>query len=80
MAKIDLTPHATSGYRASACGIDKCPFYASSPAAIAWHVGAWLQRTYRSAPRNVSMGRGYQVHANDMLLAWHDDNSITRIN
>lgn len=75
--KDDLTPYALEGFTAAAGA--KCPHLATSPAALAWHVGAWLQRSGRSAPRDVSMSRGYTVRANDMLLDAANAPAIERI-
>ena len=72
----DLTNEALKGYSASE---SKCPYLYSSPSAIAWHVGKWLNDTGRSSPRRVRMSRGFQMHVNDMLVLWRDDNSIERI-
>ena len=50
MASQDLTPEALEGFAAQLG--DKpahqaCPHYTSSPAGMAWLVGAWLQKTGR---------------------------------
>lgn len=67
MSKVsDLTPAARQGYEASDGAV--CPHFLSSPNGLAWTVGRWLRDTGRPAPRDVRAGRGYRMHANDMLL------------
>jgi hypothetical protein len=79
MAKTsDLTPVALQGYRAP-LGM-KCPLYDSSPSGMAWLVGQWLQATGRTEPRHVRAGRGYTIHANDMLISVKEPKAIERIN
>lgn len=73
----DLTSEATEGYTAPDGA--RSPYLETSASWFAWKVGAYLQRTGRPAPRGVRMGRGYQVHANDMLLAFDTRNAITRV-
>ena len=54
MASQDLTPEALAGFVAQLDGKpahEACPHYTSSPAGMAWLVGAWLQKTGRPAPR-----------------------------
>ena len=51
MASQDLTPEALEGFAAQLG--DKpahqaCPHYTSSPAGMAWLVGAWLQKIGRA--------------------------------
>ena len=78
MAKTsDLTPAALEGYRAPPGA--KCPYYDSSPNGMAWLVGQWLQATGRTEPRHVRCGRGYTVHANDMLMSVKNPKAIERI-
>jgi len=60
MASQDLTPEALEGFAAQLDGKpahEACPHYTSSPAGMAWLVGAWLQKTGRLAPRDVRMSR-----------------------
>ena len=48
MASQDLTPEALEGFAAQLDGKpahEACPHYTSSPAGMAWLVGAWLQKT-----------------------------------
>lgn len=78
MTARDLTPAAIEGFVAA--DGRACPYLASSPNWFAWTVGRCLARTGRSAPRDVRMGRGYQVHANGMLWAVAADSAVTRIN
>lgn len=68
MALQDLTQYALEGFAAQLDGTlgDKpahqaCPHYTSSPAGMAWLVGAWLQKTGHPPPRDVRMSRGYTV-------------------
>lgn len=78
----DLTAHASEGYAAElngAAAAKACPHYTSSPAGMAWLVGAWLKATGRSAPRDVRMSRGYTVRANDMLLCVKNPDNIQRL-
>lgn len=77
MASTDLTVQAAEGYEAAAGA--SCPHYASSPSGMAWHVGAWLKATGRSAPRGVRCSRGYRMHANEMLLDVSDVRAIQRL-
>lgn len=77
MREKDLTAQAMEGYTAGNGAA--CPYYKSSATGMAWQVGAMLRRTGRTAPRNVRMGRGYHVHANDMLWAFDAHNAITRV-
>jgi len=78
MAKADLTFQAREGYEAG--DEQPNPFYASSPAGMAWQVGRWLKSSGRSEPRNVSSSRGNRMHANDMLVEVGDGSTVTRIN
>ena len=46
MASQDLTPDALAGFAAQLGNTpahEACPHYTSSPAGMAWLVGAWLQ-------------------------------------
>ncbi len=79
MAKTDLTFYAAQGYEACANGQDKSPFISSSPCDIAWRVGFWLKETGRSAPRRVSMSRGYSVNVNDMKCQWLSGSQFERL-
>lgn len=45
-----------------------CPFLATSNCASAWHIGAWLQRTHRTEPRDVRPSRGDTFHVNNMKV------------
>ena len=54
MALQDLTQSALEGFAAER--VDKpahlaCPHYTSSPAGMAWLVGAWLQKSGHPPPR-----------------------------
>jgi len=72
MASQDLTPEALEGFAAQLDGKpahEACPHYTSSPAGMAWLVGAWLQKTGRPAPRDVRMSRGYTVRVGDMRVS-----------
>ena len=64
--KSPLTERALEGWN-SAAG-SKNPYLATSPSAYAWAVGEHFRKTGRTAPRDVRMGRGYTIHANDMLF------------
>ncbi|WP_425952941.1 hypothetical protein [Ralstonia pseudosolanacearum] len=77
-AKNDLTPYAKEGFVAQPGS--KCPHYTSSPAGMAWCVGAWMRDTGRTEPRDVRMSRGYKVRVNDMLVNAEDAPKIERIN
>lgn len=78
MAKDDLTDQAREGYAADADAT--CPYLDTSGSANAWHVGRWLKASGRTQPRDVRAGRGYTVHANDMLLDVRDTRNVQRIN
>jgi len=72
MASQDLTPETLVGFAAHLGGKpahEACPHYTSSPAGMAWLVGAWLQKTGRPAPRDVGMSRGYTVRVGDMRVS-----------
>ena len=77
MKPSDLTGYAIDGYHNHTRA--RCPHLESSPAFYAWQIGAMLQRTGRTTPADVRMGRGYQVHANGMLWAFDSRNAITRV-
>jgi hypothetical protein len=72
----DLTMEAIKGYQAPENGN---PYLATSPRWFAFKLGEYLQRTGRTLPCDVHMGRGYQIHSNDMLFAFDAKNAITRI-
>lgn len=74
MKANDLTPHALAGFRG-----ERNSNLATSPAWYAHKLGEHFQHTGRPEPRGVRMGRGYQIHGNDMLFKFDTDNSITRI-
>ncbi len=61
MANNDLTAVALVGYQGAAN-----PHLASSPHFYAHELGAHFWTTGRSQPRDVRMGRGYSIRANDM--------------
>jgi hypothetical protein len=63
--KNDCTPAALEGYNAT--NID-CPYLATSSSAEAWHIGAWLQATGRTSPRDVAPSRGDTFHVNGMRV------------
>lgn len=65
--KSTLTPEATEGYNGQ-LGRDGTPYLATSPSSDAWHVGAWLKRTGRSAPYDVRKSRGDTYHVNGMKV------------
>lgn len=45
-----------------------CTYPEGSTSWLVWHFGAYMHRTGRTMPRNVSRGRGHSVRANDMLF------------
>lgn len=57
---------ATDGYNAPAT--EDCPYYQISSYGIAWRLGRHFRETGRTKPRDVWPGRGYLIHANDMLF------------
>ena len=61
-----LTQTAIKGFDAGPGS--RNPYLSSSSSAYAWKVGHHLKNTGRSRPRDVRMGRGYTIHANDMLF------------
>ena len=82
MASQDLTPEALAGFAAQLNGKpahQACPRYTSSPAGMAWLVGAWLQKTGRAAPRDVRMSRGYTVCVGDMRVSVADAAALVRV-
>jgi hypothetical protein len=70
----DLTAIARVGYDGNAN-----PHLATSAHWFAHRIGEFLHRTGRTPPRNVRMGRGYHIHANDMLFAFDSQNAVTRV-
>jgi hypothetical protein len=74
----DLTIEASAGYASDMTGVAN-PFLATSPSWYAYRLGEYLKRTGRTLPRDVRMGRGYQIHANDMLFSFDNRNAITRV-
>ena len=82
MPSQDLTPEALEGFAFQLDGKpahEACPHYNSSPAGMAWLVGAWLQKTGRPAPRDVRMSRGYTVRVGDMRVSVADAAALVRI-
>ena len=82
MASKDLTAEALAGFSVDLAGAlahQQCPHYTSSPAGMAWLVGAWLRSTGRGAPRDVRMSRGYAVRVGDMLVSVADAAALFRI-
>ena len=84
MASQDLTPEALEGFAAQLDGKPAheacpCPHHTSSPAGMAWLVGAWLQKTGRLAPRDVRMSRGYTVRVGDMRVSVADAAALVRV-
>jgi hypothetical protein len=73
----DLTAYAAEGYGAPDGA--SCPHIATSPNAMAWHVGVWLNKTGRTRPKGVRCGRGYRMHANEMQLDVTNVNAISRL-
>jgi len=74
MKKNDLTNQAMHGW----LGVPE-QYLATSPAWYAYKLGEYLARTGSMAPCDVRMGRGYQIHANNMLFAFDAKNAITRV-
>ena len=82
MASQYLTPEALEGFAAQLDGKsahEACPHYTSSPAGMAWLVGAWLQKTGRLAPRDVRMSCGYTVRVGDMRVSVADAAALVRV-
>jgi metal-dependent amidase/aminoacylase/carboxypeptidase family protein len=82
MASQDLTSEALAGFAAQLGGRpahQARPHYTSSPAGMAWLVGAWLQKTGRAAPRDVRMSRGYTVRVGDMRVSVADAAALVRV-
>ena len=82
MASQDLTPDALAGFAAQLGNTpahEACPHYTSSPAGMAWLVGAWLQKTECAAPRDVRMSRGYTVRVGDMRVSAADTAALVRV-
>ena len=81
MASQDLTLDALAGFAAQLGNTpahEACPHYTSSPAGMAWLVGAWLQKTGCAAPRDVRMSRGYTVRVGDMRVSVVDAAALVR--
>ncbi len=82
MASQDLTPDALAGFAAQLGDTpahEACPHYTSSPAGMAWLVGAWLQKTGCAAPRDVRMSRGYTVRVGDMRVSAAEAADLVRV-
>jgi len=77
MATI-LTAEANEGYITNVPA-KQCPYLATSDSANAWHIGAWLRDTGRSAPRMVRASRGNTYHVNEMKIRFVDHTDIARI-
>lgn len=80
MSRNDLTPAALEGY-AHALGEpgNANTYLRTSPSWFAHELGQYLQRTGRTLPKDVRMGRGYQIHGNGMLFAFDARYAITRV-
>lgn len=59
----DLTEYAIAGFDAQPGS--RCPHYATSDAAAAWHIGHWVDER----PRGVRASRGYTYHVNGFKVA-----------
>ena len=82
MATKDLTAEALAGFSVDLAGAlahQHCPHYTSSPAGMAWLVGAWFRSTGRGAPHDVRMSRGYTVRVGDMLVSVADAAALFRV-
>lgn len=77
MANI-LTDEARQGY-VTDTPLHHCPYLATSDSFNAWHIGAWLKRTGRSAPRDVRSSRGATYHVNDMKVRINTIQGCTEI-
>jgi len=74
MNRSDLTEDAGRGYYGGANqGLS------SSPASYAWKLGVWFNATGRSTPKDVRMGRGYSIRANNMLFKIGAGDSFERV-
>ena len=76
-----LTQYAQEGFECDLRGkpaIALCPLHTSSPAGMAWIVGAWLKEQGFATPSGVRMSRGYTMRANGMLLDVKNCRSISR--
>ncbi len=62
---MTLTNEAQQGY---AEPTRKCPYYATSPAEMAWAVGRWMAQTGRSRPYDCRTSRGSTMHINGMKV------------
>lgn len=65
MARDDLTEYARVGYYGN-----PNPHMATSPAWYAHALGTYLHATGRTPPRDVRMGRGDSIRANDMRFTF----------
>jgi hypothetical protein len=73
---MNMTNEAKLGYANPAAA---CPYLSTSNSSDAWHIGAWLNRSGRSAPHNVRKSRGYTFHVNDMKVQIRYANNATYI-
>ncbi len=67
MATI-LTTQAIEGYEAPAPYSGPCGYIPTSDSFNAWHIGAWLNNTGRTRPRDVRASRGDTYHVNGMKV------------
>lgn len=78
--KSNLTAPAVAGYAAANdAAVTENPYLQTSPNWFAFELGKYFKRTGRSEPRDVRMGRGYQIHSNNMLFAFDARYAITRV-
>lgn len=63
----EMTERARAGYDGK-----PNPWLATSPAWYAHALGAYFRSSGRTAPRDVRMGRGYSIRANEMRFAIKD--------
>lgn len=67
--KNNLTEYAVKAYKTrQETGYTHNPHLYSSPAWYAHELGIYFDTTGRTEPKNVRMGRGYSINANDMLF------------
>jgi len=57
-----------------------CTYKAATAQYLAWHVGAWMEKTGRTPPRHISKKSGKTIEINDMLIDISNIQRIVRLN
>lgn len=65
----DITREAQDGFDAGHIAAPaRCPFYASSPAGMAWTAGAWMRAQGMPRPKTAKMSRGHSVRIDGIII------------